>query len=317
MIREITSESLVSEVLLERSGHGNPIFLVEGPSDETFYERHLANFNGGFVICFGKTNQDYAVDTLNQINRIKGYVGLRDRDYDFLETMPSRSNQVVTDYCDMTMFTVENDGFVVGLRALVTKRSLDRLKKRLRQSVAEAIYEATLPIAAIRLVATKHGVSVEMDGFEFKYINRSPYNVDVTKLENGLRERLNTNSEKVSEIYLEAREIVAAGQHDAKSICSGHDYFRAAERFLKAHFSAPQVGAVDGPLLERIFVGSYDRSHFSETNMAGELRTWLAENGYNANLIARLWSREHNPTLSPPIKILRWTPKPFGATFPA
>ena len=82
-IREEIDGDFMANSLRMNSFQGYSV-LVEGENDELFYSKFLDEKKVQIEICHGKKNVLDAIKILDENNKNKKYIGIVDKDYDFL-----------------------------------------------------------------------------------------------------------------------------------------------------------------------------------------------------------------------------------------
>jgi len=285
-LREV-SESLTVKITEFRmiinhtSNKDKILVLVEGNTDIKFFRKI---FNSAYAIVKelnGKAKVNNTLSTLliDYIN----VIGIRDSDFDKLESSASVSNLFLTDHHDFEIEMIESESF----QSLIDEHSCQDCYEYFNENIKSILYDIGLTIGYLRWFNEREyrangSYKLLFDGLKFQdfvSLNECCLTLDIeTFLEKLLEHSKRKNSSLIltSEDLSSAIDELKAISTDKLQICCGHDL---TELFYIAIKEKANRKNIESDL--RV---SYKFDYFKNTSLYTDIKVWNATNNRSLDI---------------------------------
>jgi len=220
-MREFIDDNFVAtEIRMRRSTFKGTFIIVEGRSDERFYQKFIEEQECEFSIARGKENAVGAIEILDR-DSFPGVLAIVDADFWRLENVTHPSpNLLLTDGHDLEMMMLKSPALEKLLIERCSKKKLKNLKYK---DVEIILFRAGIEIAYLRWISLRDRLDLTFDGIEYrKFLNLDTLVIDPLKL----IETIKNKSQKLALVTTEIQAKIASIRdetHDWYQLCCGHD----------------------------------------------------------------------------------------------
>lgn len=257
--------------------------LVEGENDELFYSKFLDEKEVQIEICHGKENVLDAIQILDENSRNKKYIGLVDKDYDYLlDNIFESDNLIRTDFHDVETMCISSSGFDDFSKEYCKASKVEALCSEKSKNLREHIIELAKPIAGLRILSVKNKYSLK-----FKPSSRETKELDYTKficknnydflgledLLKSLERFYNQGLPKSNEELIKELKSLDLSKYEILDIVHGHDLSNIIVIGLKKTIGKSSLNNTKRDEVERALRLSYSREEFKGTNIYQSLNS--------------------------------------------
>jgi Protein of unknown function (DUF4435) len=274
IVDEIDGSTIAGEIAALQADSRKAILVVEGSSDERFFNSFIDHAACSIVISAGWEN---AIDGL-MIVRNTGRVGVLvvlDLDYRAVLGTVQADPDII--------FTAEHDIEI----AMLTSVALDKVLHELGQpnkiqnfrssgnDVRELVYSLARPIGALRLYAQENALSLDFDSYDYRHF-AIDMTVDVAELIRVIFARSKVALLRIQTVQTSIQaKIASVPDHH---LCCGHDACVAFGRSLQAKLGSQNAKSISGELIERSLRLAYGAAEFLNTHLYYEIKAWEGRN---------------------------------------
>ena len=260
---------------------GGYYVLVEGENDELFYSKFLDKSEVQIEICHGKDNVLEAIEILDKNGASKKYVGIVDKDYDFMVEKPVESkNLVKTDYHDIETMCISSTAFEDFSKEYFKSDKVENLCSKKTKSLKEHLLDLARPIAKLRILSIQNNYNLK-----FKPSGRETKELDYTKfickdnydflgndrLLQAIERFYNQGLPKSNEELIQELESLDLTKYEILDIVHGHDLSNIIVVGLKKSIGKSSLDTTKRDEVERALRLSYSREEFSKTQIFKKL----------------------------------------------
>lgn len=255
--------------------------LVEGENDELFYSKFLNENEVQLEICHGKENVLEAIQILDKNNTRKKYIGIVDKDYDFLnENVFESTNLIRTDYHDIETMCISSSAFEDFSKEYCKVDKVNKICSDSKKSLKEHIFELAKPIAGMRILSIKNNYTLKFkpSGKETKeldytkFICKDKYEfLGLDELMNALSRYYNQGLPKTNKELIEELESLDIDKYEILDIIHGHDLSNIIVVGLKKTIGKNSLNNTKRDEVERVLRLAYSKEEFTKTNLYGVL----------------------------------------------
>jgi hypothetical protein len=173
---------VVAEALMTRAAVSDPIILVEGGNDASFWRgRFIASSQ--IIVCGGKTTAEGALQELDRAKFPK-VVAVVDDDLDYVLGIEKGSlNLVKTSKSDLETMLLSSEAFEKLLNDLTTAEKIAEVERRIGVTLRDGLIARCLIFGKLRYVDRLYGTNVAFDDIPpYKYIDPATWNLDEARL---------------------------------------------------------------------------------------------------------------------------------------
>ncbi len=277
MIDSINADYVANEVSLLRAAFKGPIVLVEGDSDQLFFERifEQESVNVQSAYC-----RDYALDALRLVQGrgFRGVIAIVDADFGHLDGSSPPADVFFTDTHDLETMLLQSNALDKVLRELGDKKLISGFEKSIKKSVRQHLLDNGKFIGYLLWLSIKSGLSLCFKDLEFQsFVCNKSLTVDVKLLikevDRNTRRGVIDQSGVLSKL-----QALMNKERDLWQVCCGHHLVHLLAMLLKSRLSAKNISEITPVHLERILRLAYEKSYFPQTNLYQQLRGWEERN---------------------------------------
>ena len=272
---EIEYEAVVAEIVMLRAASHKAIILLEGSSDEKFFDHFLSHNTCDVVIGWGRRK---AMDALAQATRrgVQGILCILDQDYDsFRDGLPDDPNIILTDEHDLEIMLVRSSAFDRVLVEMGSAQKIDALRAQ-GVNLAEHIRESVHPLGMFRLFSLKEKVHLKFDGLRYVYLdNKLKQDRKEMFREVHNHSRVFGYDEKKISDYLDEME---GNGHDRWLMCCGHDVCMAFGKALQSLLGSQNPIKCTGSEIESRLRLAFGVEDLTSTRFYAEIKNWEISN---------------------------------------
>ncbi|WP_291088030.1 MULTISPECIES: hypothetical protein [unclassified Empedobacter] len=249
--------------------------LLEGENDELLFSKFFKDEYSSFEICHGKENLLSTIKILNQSNSTQNYIGILDKDLDFLNSEYSLERNVLyTDYHDLEIMCFASQAFNSVALEYFSKTKIKRFNNL--ESLKTHIIDLALQISKLRVLnfhndyniklkpnqKNKETKELDYSKFickkEFKYLGHKILLETISKYYNqGLPKKEETIINEINKLDISEMEIL--------NLIHGHDLTTIIALGLKNSIGKSSLKASKREDIERALRLAYNYENFKNT----------------------------------------------------
>jgi hypothetical protein len=274
IVDELDGSTVAGEIAALQADSRKAILVVEGSSDERFFNSFIDHATCSIVISAGWEN---AIDGL-MIVRSAGRTGVLvvlDLDYRTVLGTVQPDPDII--------FTAEHDIEIAMLGSAALDKVLHELGRPDKvqhftssgKDVRELVHSLARPIGALRLHAQENGLSLDFDKYDHRHLSID-MTVDVPELIRVIYARSKLPLLDIQTVLVSIQtKIASVPDHQ---LCCGHDVCVAFGRSLQSKLGSQNARFVTGELIERSLRLAYGAAEFLNTHLCNEIRVWENRN---------------------------------------
>ncbi len=265
---------IATTIRLKRSGHKGCFLVVEGRNDRLFFEQFTDRAACHIEVAEGKENVVEVIRILEDEN-FPGVVGVIDADFDRIEDYEWESrNLVLLETHDLEALLIRSPALD---RVLIEFGSHEKIE-RFGHDIHDTLIAAALPIGCLRLHSRRTGLDLRFQGLRYaSRVDLDSLAIDRRSLVQEVKNRSQRPELSSDELERAIRDIEHSGQ-DPWQICSGDDLVSILSIGLRKALGTNSAEAVRNEVLCRSLRLGYEASHFANSQLIGELRSWTERN---------------------------------------
>jgi Protein of unknown function (DUF4435) len=290
-MKEVISASYkANEIKMLRSTFSGTFLLVEGHSDETFYQNFVDQNTCRIRVTSGKQR---AIDILQILDnettpsgsRFAGVLAIVDADFDRLESSPHQSpNLLRTDTHDLETMILQSP----ALDKLLAIFASDDKLKEFGRDVRTALLEAGISIGYFLWLSKSENLNLTFDEIKFKeFIDDKALQINELKLINEVKNKSQPAAKSALSDPSAVQKRIAAKKkddHDPWQVCRGHDLVEILSIGLRKALGSNKATDVEArsderkSTLENQLMLAYDAAYFLKTQLYQEILAWESRN---------------------------------------
>lgn len=274
-MRELTTPNLIADrIRLLRDDPQKTIIIVEGYSDQKFYDNLVKSESCQFVVADGKVNAVGAIQMLNQDN-FQGILAIVDADFDRLEQQnQSIPNLLLTDDHDLEMMIIKSP----ALEKFLKERGSENKLKSFQSDIRTFLLEEGKKIGYLRWLSLRENLSLKFEDLTYsKFVDKKTVIIDILKLIKTIKDHSQQPQLKETEIRSKIQELEKIDP-DNWQICCGHDLILILSIGLCQIWGTSNSNEVKADILERELRLAYEQVFFTQTNLYTLIKTWETNN---------------------------------------
>lgn len=193
--------------------------IVEGESDESFFENILDCSKCKVVNLKGKENVKEFIEKQNKANK-KGYLGIVDADFEHIDGYEKTVNNVIlTDVHDIEMMIFSSNPNMRRIYSELTENIIiNNFEEKHSKSFIDAIMEVAYEIGLLKMVMKRPQYCIDMKDIFYSDVINKNFEVDIDELIRRVKKRHHSLHEIKKEI-----ESLKEKKFDKYQVCCGHD----------------------------------------------------------------------------------------------
>lgn len=267
-----TSRLIVAEVKMTRTVQKGAIAIVEGPSDEKFW-RPRCHRSCSIVDGEGKGKVVEAIETLDR-QGAKGVLGIVDADYDRVEQVEPRSeNVVMIDTHDLECLLCRSSALSMVLAEFGVPAKIQSLEAREGVDVRTALLSRTLMFGKLRWAIVRFGLTVNADPVRVHgFVSEASWRVDSEELYEEVARILGKYSASSLKDY-----VARLPNADPWEITRGHDMITVLRIGLRQVLGEGRQNVSDEHIT-RVLRVSIPLTELAATAVYDEIKNWEKNN---------------------------------------
>ena len=263
------------------------ILLVEGTDDAQIYRNFIDKTNCEIQICEGKHRIDEVVEFLSQWDKgFRGFLAIKDADYDALDGKAVHSHEVFTDGHDLEVMILVSDALEVLIDALL-ERKIDGSHKNFKADFRKKLFNLGSRIGYVRHKVRTYckgngignwGILCDQLTVELLDLLDNRLDLDFNRVHALLQQKPGLLEFDVSEIN--SKDYKRLRPKHNNNFCHGKD-MREILRILIPKSTKIRYGRDmsrnDRFVWETLFE-SYDKSQFRSTQLFQDIKSWENKN---------------------------------------
>jgi len=274
----ITVDRVANQIRLRREIYPGTFLLVEGRSDQTFYERFIDKLACELVITAGKpSSKQRAIEILKILEKssYQGILAIVDADFDRLQdVLYTNPNLLRTDTHDLETMLINSP----ALDKVVAEFGSEEKISQFNRDIRTVLLEAGMPMGYLLWISKCDGLNLKFEGIKSsKFIDENTLQINELKL---IREVKNKSQAlSLKDENLQQQLITKKSQNcDRWQVCCGHHLVEVLSFSLLKTFGSNKHTDVEQNILERSLRLAYEEVFFLETELYSEIRRWERNN---------------------------------------
>jgi len=275
---EIPSPVQIATVVqLKRDASGRASAVVEAGPDFRFYHRFLNTKNCDLTFAQSKDHVLEVIDILEN-EGLTGIVGLVDRDFDALNSVPVPSqNVIVTDCHDLESLIIRSPAFEKILNELGSLDKRANFEKKVGD-VLNALLRAGARIGCLRLHSLRNNLGLDFKNLTFsRFVDADVLVVDAEKLLEEVKNKSGKPGLGSTEI-IEAVFKLEDASLDPWEVCNGHDLVAILALALRKTFGSKRTKTLTIEDTDTLLRTAYELASFRSTRIYKSLKDWERRN---------------------------------------
>ncbi|MGL6139372.1 MAG: DUF4435 domain-containing protein [Planktothrix sp.] len=274
----LSADRHANAIRLRRSTFSRNFLLVEGRTDQTFYERFIDKKNCELMSISGKPSSKLLIiDVLGILEKdnFDGILAIVDADFDHLETSPhTNPNLIRTDTHDLETMLINSKAFDKVISELGSQEKITKFGRDIRT----ALLEAGMPVGYLLWVSNRDGLNLTFERIEFSnFIDKETLKIDEIKLIQEVKNKSQDFTLKNEDLQ---QRIInqKSSNHDPWQVCCGHHLVGILSLSLRKAIGSANDNDVKPEILERNLRLAYEEAYFCKTQIYLSIRTWETNN---------------------------------------
>jgi hypothetical protein len=273
-IDNVDGEYIAGEVAILRVAEPNmTCLLVEGQDDVTVYRNFVNSSQCHITNCYGKSNLLEAIRRLNEAKTIIGYLGIKDADFDFINSVPLQPNILMTDGHDLETMICASEALDKFIAVRLRGDDIG-LVKIVANELRIKLFQVGAVIGYMNWLACKHvwGIAVQTH----RLLNHLNENLEL-QLQNCLLE-LKALHPHIDEGKHNQQELEYLCLQFPTHLCTGHDLINILTHlFSKVTKRILQQKRNPGDVADALFL-AYEYPMFRKSTLYTSIRIWEGAN---------------------------------------
>ena len=272
MIHSISYE-IANEIRMRRSQFSGTFLIVEGRDDRLFMKSFISPSKCTILVAEGKQKVCDVIDILEKGN-FDGVLGLIDADFDRIEGLPDRSQNLVMPEChDLIMMLVRSPALDRTLTELGSRPKLVAFK----ENVLDSLMNRALPVGYLRLYSLREELNLRFRNLNYSaWINRSSFVADTPTLIETVKNH-SQRSDLSSSVLATAIEELHGSMYDPYEICNGTDVIEILSIGLRRVLGNRNAGEVGVELLKMSLRLAYSEQYFYSSRLRKDIEKWQSQ----------------------------------------
>ncbi len=267
----LTDDREANQIRLRRSSFSGTFLLVEGSSDNVFYQRFIDKIVCQIVVMAGKIRVIGVLDILNKSN-FDAVLAIVDADFDRLENSVYEGvNLLYTDTHDLETMLIDSP----ALDKVIAEFGSEEKIAKLQLDVRISLVEAGRSIGYLRWISQCDRLNLTFSDLKFsKFIDDKTLQMNELDLIQEVKNKSQAFSVKTE--YLQQRIADEKNKgFNPWQVCCGHDLVEILALGLR---KAIGTMSVDSDSLERNLQLAYEEVYFRKTQLWVNIRQWESNN---------------------------------------
>jgi hypothetical protein len=275
MIAAIDGAYIANQIRMLRQQDPRAVLVVEGPSDELFFERLADETRCRIDIAHGREN---ALDAFEELCRsaFLGILFIVDADFDVLDgRFPLPFGLLSTDVHDLETMIVASPALDKLLRHTGQREKLAAFQQRHGDLRAHLIVSAAALGRLLRM-SLREGLGLRFEELRFaRFVNDKTLEVDEVAMVKTVIDHSSKHALHPSAILAALAAAPPAGE-DPWQLACGHHLAEILAIGLRKALGSHDAKEMRAETIERELILAYEPSFFAETRLYAAIRAWEA-----------------------------------------
>jgi len=260
---------------------GKVFILLEGNNDIKLFRKIFSNKYTDTSALNGKDKVVKALQTLH-VEKFTQVIGIKDADFEHLESSPDINNLFITDFHDMEIEMIESD----ALNSIINEFSSGECHEFLLDNLKNNIYDIALEIGYARWYNENEKIKNGDHVLRFKGLDFNNF-IDIEKCQisfkmdnflNSLLQHSNNISTSNSELKEEVNKLKVLSQNKLQ-ISNGHDLTKLISMLFSISDNSDKSN-INKDKIEESLRLSYSIEYFKNTKLFNSLDDWADSNNH-------------------------------------
>ncbi|MBE9143169.1 DUF4435 domain-containing protein [Planktothrix mougeotii] len=274
----LSADRHANAIRLRRSTFSGTFLLVEGRTDQTFYERFIDKTTCELKSISGKPSSKLLIiDVLGILEKdnFDGILAIVDADFDHLETSPyTNPNLIRTDTHDLETMLINSRAFDKVIREFGSEDKITAFGRDIRT----ALLEAGISVGYLLWVSNRDGLNLTFEGIKFSnFIDEKTLKINEIKLIQEVKNKSQAFTLKNEDLQQRITNQKSSN-HDPWQVCCGHHLVEILSVSLRKAIGSANARDVERESLERNLRLAYEESYFCKTQIYLSICTWENQN---------------------------------------
>jgi hypothetical protein len=279
MKQYLTPNSIANDIRMRRSLFKGTFVIVEGDTDQRFFNRFVGENLCQVVSAYNKEN---AIDILEILNndRFDGVLAIVDADFWRIDGIEcSRANLFLTDTHDLETMILHSPALEKLMSEFGSVDKIDDLIKKRGKNVRQVLLDAGIPIGYLRWISNKENFYLKFENLDFrKFIDEKTLVINITNLIATVQNISDRRDLSREDIKNSIDQKLIDNNCDPWEVCCGHDLTSILSFGLRRAFGSHYTKVVSSDLIEKSLRLAYEEGYFLLTNLYKSLKAWEESN---------------------------------------
>ncbi len=259
----IGKEYIISEMYLSKK-ENVAFLLVEGIDDRAVYKNFIDEKYCEIILCYGEKNLCGAITLLNQQRTIKGYIGIKDADFDIIDDISREDNLFLTDGHDLETMICSSDAFDYYNEVHLRGEDTNSVRGFIA-TLREKIFNIGSVIGYLRWLSHKHKLGIEINAK--KFLDHVKKHQDLT-LESAIE------ISKFDKEICDIDELNVLLLNHFSHLCQGHDLTLLMGHLYRGVSKKRFGKEIPGGKIEDGLILAYKLKMFKQTKLFSDIVEW-------------------------------------------
>ncbi len=248
--------------------------LVEGRDDKLVYKKFVSKDDCEIIDCHGKENLKPAIDSLDGTESIKGYLAIKDSDFDIFDGCSLSHNLMLTDGHDLEVMIMTTEALEHVIEVRIQGETEDRVNT-FKSLIRARLFELGSVIGYLRFVSCRCSWGINIQTGRFLQHLNSDCKLSLGDAINELK----TTHPEIDKSQIRSTEFKELSASHSHHLCQGHDMelllSKIFSKIAKKHFRKKINLGSD--LSDRLFL-AFGQTLFQTTLLYKRIKEWEANN---------------------------------------
>ncbi|MCY4408900.1 MAG: DUF4435 domain-containing protein [Caldilineaceae bacterium] len=259
---------------MRRSQFPGTFLIVEGRDDRLLMEGFVSPSACKVEVAEGKQAVCEVLEVLDSAS-FGGVLGVIDSDFDRIEGIPERSQNLVMPEChDLIMMIVRSPALDRTLTELGSRRKIEAFEG----DVLEALIDRALPLGYMRLYSLRERLDLRFKDLSYSaWISLSSFAADTSVLIETVKNHSQCHLLSSSALS-NAMEELQRFKYDPYEICNGTDVIEILSIGLRRVLGNNNAREVSSESLKSSLRLAYSDQHFRSSSLGRDIEEWQSQN---------------------------------------
>lgn len=273
MLAHIDGAYIANQIRMLRSQDPRAVLVVEGITDELFFERLTDPSRCRIDVAIGRENALEALDALNA-PPFTGVLFILDADFDVVEgKRRSSGNLLLTDSHDRETMLIASPALDKVIRQVGQKNKVAAFQEK-HGSIRDRLLASGEPIGLLLLCSIREGHNLRFEDLKYgKFIDDKTLVTDEQKMIKAVLDHSNRHDLDPKKIAAALRALRAKGYETWHVVC-GHHLTEILAIALRKALGSGDAKDLDAHRLEDMLALAYEAKYFRDTLLYTAIRAW-------------------------------------------